>query len=219
MESQERDPGSAGVSPADRGCGAKAGAIDKAGGTPVPPERAAVVPCPNPAVLETMEHRYPPSAMFRDYVASGIGLVLSLPPMVILDLPAVVLGIFGLMSLCFAIHGLGVVRRQRTRIETGGDGLSFAPPPRRMAWNEITRFRLSWFSTRRDGAHGWMELKVEGRNATLRVDSRLDRFPELVGHVWRAVARQGVELDPATRANLDALGVAGEPGGPAEDRT
>ena len=202
----------------------KTGEIDKAGGMPVPrrgtlprrgtptPERAAAGHCPNPALFEAEEHRYPPSAMVRDYATTGIGLALSLPPMVMLDLPVVVLGIFGLMSLCFATYGLGVVRRQRIRVVTGEAGLSFSPPSRRIAWDEITRFRLAWFSTRRDGARGWMELKIESRTATLRVDSRLDRFPELVGHVWRAVARQGMEPDPTTRANLDALGVAGEPG-------
>ena len=159
------------------------------------------------------ERRYPPCAMVRDYVTAGIGLALSLPPMVVLDLPAVTFGIFGLMSLCFAAHGLGAVRRRRLRVEAGEDGLSFRPPRRSIAWNEITRFRLAWFSTRRDGARGWMELKVTSRNATLRVDSRLDRFPDLVGHVWRAVARQGMEPDPTTRANLEALGMTvGTPG-------
>ena len=158
------------------------------------------------------QHCYPPSAMVSDSLVSGAGLALSLPPLVMFELPAVTVGILGVMSLAFAVHGLGVVRRRRTRVETDEDGLWFSPPHRRIAWDEITRFRLAWFSTRRDGARGWMELKVESRNATLRVDSRLDRFPDLVGHVWRAVARQGMEPDPTTRANLDALGVAGEPG-------
>ena len=159
------------------------------------------------------EHRYPPSAMVRDCMVSGAGLALSLPPMVMLDLPAVTLGIFGLTSLCFAAYGLGVVRRRRLRVGIDEDGLSFSPPRRYIAWNEITRFRLAWFSTRRDGARGWMELKVQSRAATLRVDSRLDRFQELVGHVWCAASRQGVEADPTTRVNLDALGVMGEPCG------
>ena len=159
------------------------------------------------------QHCYPPSAMVSDSLVSGAGLALSLSPLVMFDLPAVTVGILGAMSLAFAVHGLGVVRRRRTRVETDEDGLWFSPPRRRIAWDEITRFRLAWFSTRRDGARGWMELKVASRNATLRVDSRLDRFPELVGHVWRAVARQGMEPDPTTRANLEALGMTvGTPG-------
>ena len=164
------------------------------------------------------EHRYPPSALVSDYMVSGGGLALSLPPLVMFDLPAPTVWILGLMSLGFAIHGLGVVRRQRIRVETGKDGLWFFPPRRHIVWNEITRFGLSYFSTRRDGARGWMELKLASPAATLRVDSRLERFDELVGRAWSAASRCGVEPDPTTRANLEALGMAaGErgTGGPA----
>ena len=63
-----------------------------------------------------------------------------------------------------------------------------------------------------------MELRVASPAATLRVDSRLERFDELVGRAWQAASRCGVEPDLATRANLEALGMtAGESGmgGPA----
>ena len=146
--------------------------------------------------------------MVSDYLVSGGGLALSLPPLVMYDLPSVTFWILGLLSAGFAMHGLGVMRRQRTRVETDEDGLRFSPPRRRIAWNEITRFGLSYFSTRRDGARGWMELKVASPAATLRVDSRLDRFDQLVGRAWRAASTCGVEPDLTTRANLEALGMA-----------
>ena len=164
------------------------------------------------------EHRYPPSALVSDCLVSGGGLALTLPPLVMFDLPSVTVWILGLPSLGFAVHGLGVVRRHRTRVETDAEGLRFSPPRRRIAWDEITRFGLRYFSTRRDGARGWMELRVASPAATLRVDSRLERFDELVGRAWRAASRCGVELDLTTRANLEALGFAageGGTGGPA----
>ena len=167
--------------------------------------------------MRVTEHRYPPSAMVSDYLVSGGGLALTLPPLAIFDLPVVTVWILALMSLGFAVHGIGVVRRQRIRVETDEDGLWFSPPRRHIGWNEITRFGLSYFSTRRDGARGWMELKVASPAATLRVDSRLERFDELVGRAWSAASRCGVEPDLTTRANLESLGMAGEPGtgGPA----
>ena len=146
--------------------------------------------------------------MVSDYLVSGGGLALSLPLLVMFDLPTVTTWILGLLSIGFAIHGLGVARRQRTRIETDEGGLWFAPPRRHIAWNEITRFGLAYFSTRRDGARGWMELKVASASATLRVDSRLDRFDELVRRVWSAASRTGVDVDATTRANLEALGMS-----------
>ena len=156
--------------------------------------------------------------MVSDYLVSGGGLALSLPPLVMFELPSVTFWILGLLSAGFAVHGLGVVRRQRIRVETDDDGVRFSPPGRRIAWDEITRFGLSYFSTRRDGARGWMELKVASAAATLRVDSRMDRFDELVGRTWSAASRCGVEPDLTTRANLEALGIVTEDsgtGGPA----
>ena len=162
------------------------------------------------------QHRYPPSAMVSDCVMSGAGLVLTATPLAMLDLPALTLWILGLLALCFAVHGLGMVRRHRLRVETDDHGLSFSPPHRRIDWNEITRFGLAYFSTRRDGARGWMELKIGTHATTLRVDSRLERFTELVGRVWNAVARRGLEVDPTTRANLEALGMVSEDPGTRE---
>ena len=156
------------------------------------------------------EHRYPLSATASDWLVSGGGLALTVPPLVMLDLPVVTVWILGLMGLGFALHGIGVVRRQRIRVVIDEDGLSFSPPRRRIAWNEIERFGLSYFSTRRDGARGWMELRVAGPAAALRVDSRLERFDELVRRAWSAASRCGVKPDPTTRANLEALGMATE---------
>ena len=156
--------------------------------------------------------------MVSDYLVSGGGLALSLPLLVMFDLPSVTSWILGLLSVGFAMHGLGVVRRQRTRVATDEGGLWFSPPRRHIAWNEITRFGLAYFSTRRDGARGWMELKVASPSATLRVDSRLERFDELVRRVWSAASRTGIDVDATTRANLEALGMsAADPsaGGPA----
>ena len=158
--------------------------------------------------------RYPPSAMVPDYLVSGTGLVLSLPPLALFELPAFTTWLLGAMGLAFAVHGIGVIRRQGIRVETDEDGLWVSPPRRRIAWNEVTRFGLAYFSTRRDGARGWMELRIASPAATLRVDSRLERFDDLVGRAWSAASRRGLELDPATRANLDALGMtAGTPDG------
>ena len=155
-----------------------------------------------------IRHRYPPSAMVSDYLMSGVGFALTVSPLVMFELPAVTVWLLAPMSLGFAFHGLGVVRRQRTRVETDEDGLWFSPPRRRIAWTEISRFGLSYFSTRRDGARGWMELKVASPSTTLRVDSRLERFNELVARAWSAASRCGVEPDPTTRANLESLGMA-----------
>ena len=61
-------------------------------------------------------YRYPPPAV-PDYMASGAGLALSLPPLLMFERPAVTVAILGAMGLAVAVHGLGVVRWQRIRVE------------------------------------------------------------------------------------------------------
>ena len=110
--------------------------------------------------MRMAQHRYPPSAMVSDCLVSGGGLALTLPPLAMFDLPSVTVWILGLLSLGFALYGLGVVRRHRIRIETDEEGLRFSPPRRRIAWDEITRFGLSLLlhpprrRPRLDGAQG-----------------------------------------------------------------
>ena len=72
-------------------------------------------------------YSYPPPAMVPDCMVSGAGLASSLPPRLRFGLPAVTVAILGAMSLAFAVHGLGVVRRQRIRVETDEDRLWFSP--------------------------------------------------------------------------------------------
>ena len=50
-------------------------------------------------------------------MVSGAGLALSLPLRLMFERPAVTVAVLGAMSLAFAVHGLGVVRRQRIRVE------------------------------------------------------------------------------------------------------
>jgi hypothetical protein len=67
--------------------------------------------------------------------------------------------------------------------------------------------KLSYYSTRRDGRGGWMQLKLRAGWSTLRVDSRVQGFPELVIASAKAAEMRGLPLDPATSANLQALGI------------
>ena len=50
-----------------------------------------------------------------------------------------------------------------------------------------------------------MQLKLRGAQHTIRVDSDLEGFAELVRAAARAAALRGVVLDPATISNLQAL--------------
>ena len=52
-----------------------------------------------------------------------------------------------------------------------------------------------------------MEFIVQGPRRSIRVESTLDGFAELVRESTREARLRGVALDERTRANLHALGV------------
>jgi len=74
-------------------------------------------------------------------------------------------------------------------------------------WSKLDRMKLSYYSTRRDGCGGWMQLKLSAGRSTLRIDSRVEEFSKLASASAKAAEMRGLSLDPATSANLQALGI------------
>lgn len=76
-----------------------------------------------------------------------------------------------------------------------------------MLWEELEEIKLSYFSTRRDGENGWMQLKLKGRGKRLRVESTITDFWDLVGICALNAKNRGLALDPSTIQNMHALGI------------
>ena len=77
-----------------------------------------------------------------------------------------------------------------------------------IAWGELDRMTLAYYSTRRDRRDGWMQLELRSGWTKVRLDSRIDGFAELVDKSARAARSRGLTLNGATLANLAALGVS-----------
>lgn len=151
--------------------------------------------------------RYPTRVVMRDYLLSGVGLVLFLPPLALLKLPLPTVVIFSALGGLFFIFALQVYRRHRTRFELSDDGLCVLPGGRELHWRGLDKLVLSYFAVRRDGERGWMELKLAAGPTVLRMDSRLQGFDEIAASAAQAARQNGLDLDPATVANLMALGI------------
>ena len=69
--------------------------------------------------------------------------------------------------------------------------------------------KLSYFSTKRDRTDGWMQLTVGSAGGrTVKIDSSLDGFHDVVERAARAAETTGLTLSEATRANLRAMGIS-----------
>lgn len=162
-----------------------------------------------------MRLAYPPSALLADYLRAAAGL---LPIAAILAMarpgiaPAAVLA--GLAAL-FLVFGIRTALRQVTRVDLSDAQVRVSGPrAATIAWPELDRLKLAYYSTRRDRGSGWLQLELRAGHSALRLDSRIDGFDVLVERAARAAAARDLLLDPATAANLRALGIAAAAGEP-----
>lgn len=161
---------------------------------------------------ETMSYRYSRAVLVKDGVLASVGLCIAVLPFLLArpgQIAAFVLGAIGVLALIF---GFRTWLRGRTCFLLSADGLSRGPA--KLAWDGITGFRLRHFSTRREAPdRGWMELTLSGPGGRISLDSGLEGFMEITRAAHGAALAKKVPFDPATQANLRALGLTVPDGG------
>ena len=155
------------------------------------------------------DYRYRPSALKGDYARTGVGLALTGGPLLVVDAGLVGTIILGLLAALFVVFGGRTALRQAMRVRIDDDGIATVGPiQRRIRWPELASADLTYYTTKRDGGAGWMQLKLKGDRGTLRIESSLDGFVEVVRKVAAVADANCIELAPATINNMQALGVA-----------
>jgi hypothetical protein len=151
---------------------------------------------------------YPASAMVGDYLRAAAGLgptLLILATISVGGVAAVVLGSFAAIFGAFAVR---TALRHGTSLEVSDSGLrAVGLRPATIAWADLDRMKLAFYSTRRDRKSGWMQLELGAGRARLSLDSRLDGFDRLVRHAAIAATARSLDLSEASLANLQALGI------------
>jgi hypothetical protein len=155
-----------------------------------------------------MTYRYPWQAMVPDYARAALGMVCTGAPPVLMELPGLATTVLVFLAAIFALFGIQAALRHVTRILVSARDIRALPMGTRLDWDALTRLRLAYFSVRRDGRRGWMELKLRSGRRSLRIDSRLEGFTEVVRQAAAAASQGCVQLEPATVSNLETLGIA-----------
>lgn len=159
-------------------------------------------------MTDRSEHRYPTSSVYSDYGRVALGLVVTLPPLLLIDLPAVVAALFGALAALFAWFGWRTWLRQRSWVELSPEAIALRGPfDRHLEWRHLERLKLAYYAPRRSRQDGWLQLTLRGTGgASIRLDSNLEGFDRVLEQAAGAAGLRELELDPATAANLAAMG-------------
>ncbi|MDF1793476.1 MAG: hypothetical protein P1U88_16290 [Thalassobaculaceae bacterium] len=156
------------------------------------------------------QHRYQRGAIVGDLVRGGIGFTVTGLPLVVTPLATTMTVIFGGLATLFGVYVARTWMRSSQTIEIDGDGIRRTGPLAiDIPWEDLAAMDVRYFSTRRDKAGGWMELKINGGGRKLAVESSIDDFETVVRRCMLVAQRNDLELSEATQDNLRALGILG----------
>lgn len=154
------------------------------------------------------EHRYPASSVYSDYGRVAFGLAVTLVPLLLVDIPAVIAALFAALAALFGWFGWRTWLRQRSSIELSPEAIALRGPfARRLDWHRLERLRLAYYAPRRSRQDGWLQLTLRGAGGRpIRIDSTLEGFDAVLAQAADAAAVRSLPLDPATAANLSTMG-------------
>lgn len=154
----------------------------------------------------TTGYRYSRRSLIGDGLRGGVGVALCVWPFAVASVGAVWTTILGVLALMFAVYGLRAAVRGLSRICVDDVGIwSEGPFATAIRWDELAFVKLGYYSTCRDGRGGWMQLRLAGGGKSLRVDSSLEGFGDIVGRAARVARANGIEMAPETEENLRSL--------------
>lgn len=156
--------------------------------------------------------RFDRGSLRQDYIRAGIGLFLTGGGFLIADTGSYGQYVFGPIALVFVAFLIHTWVRMGTHYDLTVEGIrrsnALGPVTRTtsLAWHDLRRVSLRYFSTRRDRSRGWMQLTLAGAGTRFKLDSTLDGFDAVIAATAAAIRDNGISVKGTTAGNFAALG-------------
>jgi len=150
-----------------------------------------------------------------DYLRAAAGMLFCGGPLVLVDVGFWPLLILGGLTALFAYFGWRTWQRHSTLLSVDDTAIatrSVIPPhlpwqTAKLPWPDLKRYKLSYFSTKRDKTGGWMQLTLHGKGRKFQIDSAIEGFDEIARQAFKAARHNGIDLSDTTLGNLSAIGI------------
>lgn len=155
-------------------------------------------------------HSYPLATLYGDYLRALIGLGFVGTPFYFTLGSPILSVIFGSLVLLFLVFGIRTGIRHFTVIESTPEAIKAnGPLGKQIAWRDIDRVDLRYFSTSRErkAGKGWLQLKIYRGPVCLQMESNLQGFEEVAAQTATAAFNNGAKMNEATVENFTAMGV------------
>jgi hypothetical protein len=157
-------------------------------------------------MIESARYRHTTRTLAPDYIRAGAGILLTAGPLLFPQTTGTVAWIFGAGLLLFAGYAIHTAVRHASTVRCDENGISVTGPLlRAVDWDDLTDVRVRYFSTRRDGCNGWMQLVVKGPRASIRIESTLSGFKDIVADAVKMADRNEIQLSSTTLGNIEVL--------------
>jgi hypothetical protein len=151
---------------------------------------------------------YDSRALRGDLIRAGLGLALTVTPLILVPAHPIVFWALAIAAILFAIFLVRTLLRQNSTLHLDEIGMRVdGPLGQAIRWDELQQLKLRYFSTRRDRQHGWLQLSLKGSGQRLTIESTLNRFDDVVEQATEAAIANRLTLDNTTLENLAAMGV------------
>jgi hypothetical protein len=153
---------------------------------------------------------YPRHSLWADYIRAVGGALLCGLPLLLFQVERWIALILAAGFILFLLFFLRTLLRQRTRYVLNADTLAADGPwGSLIEWARLDRMKLAYYSTKRDRSGGWMQLALRSAGSrTVKIDSSLDCFYDIVERAAQAAEVCELELSHATRVNLKSMGIS-----------
>ena len=150
-------------------------------------------------------YHYPRSLLLFDGLRACFGMLVSLGPLIFLDINQILAVILSMMAGLFLWFGYRVLVQYRIAIVPTDDGFLYQGwQQHNWRWQDLKGLKLAYYAPMRRRGAGWYQLILKGKDKSIRLESTLIGFDDVLRSAATAAHHKELALDVATSENLHA---------------